>query len=436
MKKTLLVLIGFIISFCFINVVHADNCSNVDFEHLECNLSVGGVIGIGSKSCKDSGLTPQRAYEHSYTVSGSKVTLHGVCYYSPKEKGYFYAVYHDNGKKCLLADKAFAQNNSKNADKLITKSSDRIFVSVGSSLSETSGCVPYFYVSDDKKTTNFTYYAPGTYDWQDEKDLGDITIDNVSLDKMKTCIKNNFYSDKFCSTKDTETIAKGCIVEAGYSADLFDKYKNELTSFASSSEMSNVALYCHLKDKCSISKENFDKYINAKKTYSGLTTQAALEKVMPGNTTLINCIVQNEGSKEVEEEQKQIEEDIATATTDKLTETQTAINNYKQYGTGKAPKVPSPEFPGTKDCESILGKNLTQIVKASIRIMQILGAIIAIVMGMIKLRPAIMSKDADGLKAASKSLVLMAIILVIIFLFPEFLKLIGNIFKFDTSCIV
>ena len=97
-------------------------------------------------------------------------------------------------------------------------------------------------------------------------------------------------------------------------------------------------------------------------------------------------------------------------------------------------KVPDPNFGSLKDCASLLGTNLTKVVKACIKIMQILGAIIAIVMGMIKLLPAIISKDADGLKSASKTLVTMAIILVLIFLLPSLARIIGSIFKFDTTC--
>ena len=103
---------------------------------------------------------------------------------------------------------------------------------------------------------------------------------------------------------------------------------------------------------------------------------------------------------------------------------------------GTSPGAVNPDFASHESCSSLLGENLTKIVKAGIRIIQIAAAIIAIVNGMIILIPAVMAKDADGLKAASKKLVLMAIILAAVFLFPTLLRLIGNIFKFDISCIV
>ena len=96
------------------------------------------------------------------------------------------------------------------------------------------------------------------------------------------------------------------------------------------------------------------------------------------------------------------------------------------------PVLPSGDI---STCGEILGPNLTAIVKASITILQIAGAIIAIVKGMMILIPPILAKDADALKKASKKLVNMAIILVIIFIFRPILRFIGSLLDFDISCI-
>ena len=96
------------------------------------------------------------------------------------------------------------------------------------------------------------------------------------------------------------------------------------------------------------------------------------------------------------------------------------------------PVIPSGDI---STCGEILGPNLTAIVKASITILQIAGAIIAIVKGMMILIPPILAKDADALKKASKKLVNMAIILVIIFIFRPILRFIGSILDFDNICI-
>ena len=99
--------------------------------------------------------------------------------------------------------------------------------------------------------------------------------------------------------------------------------------------------------------------------------------------------------------------------------------------------VPNLEFSiESRTCTQILGPNLTAVVHAGIRTIQIAGAIIAIVKGMMVLLPAITAHDADGLQKASKTLITMMIILAVIFLFPGLARLIGKIAGFDVSCIV
>ena len=123
----------------------------------------------------------------------------------------------------------------------------------------------------------------------------------------------------------------------------------------------------------------------------------------------------------------------------------TCGNNQSQNGekidpsekTGQKPSIKGSGFgTGSMKCSDILGTNLTKIVHAGIRAIQIIGAIVAIVNGMITLIPAVMSKDADGLKKAEKKLVLMAIILLCIFLLPYLARWIGSIFDYDISCII
>ena len=88
------------------------------------------------------------------------------------------------------------------------------------------------------------------------------------------------------------------------------------------------------------------------------------------------------------------------------------------------------------NCKELLGTNLTAIVKAFITILQVAAAIIAIVKGMIILIPAVIAKDADSLKKQSSTLVKMAVILLIVFLLPVFVKVIGHMLDFDLSCFV
>ena len=91
---------------------------------------------------------------------------------------------------------------------------------------------------------------------------------------------------------------------------------------------------------------------------------------------------------------------------------------------------------GGDSCSAVLGTTFTALVKEVIKWVRIAGGIIAIVNGMLKLIPAIMSKDAEALSKAARTCVIMAIILVFCALFPWLLNLIGSIFKWDVSCIV
>ena len=114
---------------------------------------------------------------------------------------------------------------------------------------------------------------------------------------------------------------------------------------------------------------------------------------------------------------------------------ETTGNNSVEDYRGKKPEEPDMGFgENSMTCQDILGKNLTAVVRVAIKAIQIIGAIVAIVNGMITLIPAVMSKDADGLKKAEKKLVLMAIILLCIFLLPYLVHWIGSLFDYDTSC--
>ena len=106
------------------------------------------------------------------------------------------------------------------------------------------------------------------------------------------------------------------------------------------------------------------------------------------------------------------------------------LNNNSYKMEVKVPKFTEKKY----TCEELLGNNLTKVVRAGVKIIQVAGAIIAIVNGMIKLIPAVLAKDADGLQKASKSLVAMAVILALIFILPSLVSMIGHLFKYDVSC--
>ncbi len=111
-------------------------------------------------------------------------------------------------------------------------------------------------------------------------------------------------------------------------------------------------------------------------------------------------------------------------------------NNSNNRGIFNIPGLSDADFgPDDQTCKEILKDNLISIIKSFINIIRIAGVIIAIGNGMITLIPAVISKDADGLKKAEKKLVTMAIVLAAIGIFPTFVSIIGGIFGFDLTCI-
>jgi len=86
-------------------------------------------------------------------------------------------------------------------------------------------------------------------------------------------------------------------------------------------------------------------------------------------------------------------------------------------------------------CSEILGPILTKIAHGIVTILQIVGAIITIVKGMLLVVPAVVAKDAESLKKASRQLMIMGIILALIIIFRPLVRIIGTIFEYDVSCI-
>ena len=90
---------------------------------------------------------------------------------------------------------------------------------------------------------------------------------------------------------------------------------------------------------------------------------------------------------------------------------------------------------GSLTCSELMGPNIVKLIHSSISAVRIFSVIAAILNGMIILLPAVISKDADGLKKASKKCVTIAIFLAVIGVFPSIVKIISGIFDFDMSCL-
>ena len=83
-----------------------------------------------------------------------------------------------------------------------------------------------------------------------------------------------------------------------------------------------------------------------------------------------------------------------------------------------------------KTCAELLGKNMTNLIHAGIRIFQIVAAIVALLRGMTLLIPPIISKDSDALKKAESELIILAIV------FKPIVRVLGSILSWDVSCII
>lgn len=86
-------------------------------------------------------------------------------------------------------------------------------------------------------------------------------------------------------------------------------------------------------------------------------------------------------------------------------------------------------------CIEVVGESLSKIIKTTINILRIAGAVIAILKGMTLLIPPIVNKDADSLKKAGNQCIKLAIVLLLIGVFPTIIRFIGYLFKYDVTCI-
>ena len=76
------------------------------------------------------------------------------------------------------------------------------------------------------------------------------------------------------------------------------------------------------------------------------------------------------------------------------------------------------------------------MIKGLILIVQMAGAIFAVIKATIMLLPAVAAHDAGEVNSAYKKIVTLAAVLVLILLLRPLVKILGNILGFDISCII
>ena len=89
---------------------------------------------------------------------------------------------------------------------------------------------------------------------------------------------------------------------------------------------------------------------------------------------------------------------------------------------------------GVKLCQDILGEDLTALLKDALRLMQIAGPILVIIMTIIDLIKATATGGKDDLSKVGKKTVKRLIYAVLLFLIPTILNLVFSIFGVYGVC--
>ena len=427
MKKIIIVLIAVL----FIPKIYAACDSTV-----KCDTSVGGFLGIGSKKCK--GLSPLKIYTYDDEI-------YGFCYYSSEYGGYFYEV-RNGDKNCKSVwDAAFAYKNKQGSLAVTQKASEQVNVI---SKGKMNGCAPYFTVTAKYGYSfSFWYEEPTDNKWVKAETVGKVTSDEETYKSVSSCVSNTLQKsiDNFCSSSNKDEIYANAIDtciknNTDYTEEMFETYKNKLKEeFKKGKKAETYLLICKLKEKCNIKtndalKFTLDKYVlEDKGKNSNVAATEAAEGVFKNNSEAKKCVINNsELSSSEEKTQSDMETSAETQIDTSVQRVEEAMNQIRGEYTIPWHKIK----PNTLTCEELIGENMYKIVHFIITSLRIIGAIIAIVNGMISLIPALVAKDGDSLKAAQKKCINMAIVLVLIILLPTLLTFIGKMFNYDLSCIL
>ena len=116
-----------------------------------------------------------------------------------------------------------------------------------------------------------------------------------------------------------------------------------------------------------------------------------------------------------------------------------SIQSYNSMSSSNSFKIPDiggdTGFGKSANCKKVFGDAGYKIINGLIRLLRILAPIVAILIAMITLIPAVTAKDESKVKAATKKCVTIGIVLLIIEVIPYLIRLVGVILDFDLSCI-
>lgn len=187
---------------------------------------------------------------------------------------------------------------------------------------------------------------------------------------------------------------------------------------------------------CSKSNKTKDKCVGTTDTDACLTCLEDAYKKAGLNSAQRKCMIETDIKKSqvVTGLKEDIDDQFDDQVEEKLKENEELYDSIEKYEFNA--ELPEQGFgENGETCEEIVGKNIAKLIKLSISILRIVGAIIAIVNGMMTLIPAVISKDPEALKKAGNKCALMGAVLLAIGVFPTILKVIAGIFDYDISCI-
>lgn len=187
---------------------------------------------------------------------------------------------------------------------------------------------------------------------------------------------------------------------------------------------------------CSKSNKTKDKCVGTTDTDACLTCLEDAYKKAGLNSAQRKCMIETDIKKSqvVTSLKEDIDDQFEDQVEEKLKENEELYDSIEKYEFNA--DLPAQGFgEGGESCEAIVGPNIAKLIKMALNILRIIGAIIALVNGMMTLIPAVVNKDPEALKKAGNKCVKIAAILLVIGVFPSILRVIGKIFGYDLSCI-
>lgn len=427
MKKNSKLLLLSLCAFTFMINVNA-SCD----ENVTCDSSVVG--GFEVYKCK--GVSPSKVYNYNDEI-------YGFCYKHGNE--YFYEVRHAKTNCTGHVSSAAVLENLRKGSLLYQKLLKDVFVLTKNN-KKVYTCAPYFTVAPNKQSYTFWYYNPTTdKKWVKGEGLGKVSYDEETYESVVACVAGKIDTDpnsNFCKSTEKDKIYSSAIDECiknntDYTDEMFEKYKKQVKGKLKDS-INFSTLSCKLKEKCGTSNADTALYLGRKGTLesngysSGEAKSQAASEVFKNNSEMQSCVIMNSVLTSSEQKQQADTYDSVNNDVDQ------SIDEVKEHFDDVHENFKIPDISikdNTLNCKELVGENLSKIIKLIITILQIAGAIIAIVNGMITLIPAVVSKDAEALKGAEKKCITMAIVLVLIILLPTLLMFLSKMFGYDLSCI-